>query len=244
MTQDNSQSHGAHTFPPTMWSMVRLAVAEKQPGADVALDQLCRLYEKPILAYIIRDGHSFQEAQDLKQGFFLQLLSKNALADAEATRVKLRAFLLTKLQGFLIDQYRHGTAQKRGAGKVVALGDLSEEQQHLAEPVDTVTPDIAFQRQWLTTVFGTAMTQLRDDYTSRNQAAFFDILAPFIDPRSQPDITALSLQLVRPEGTVKSDLSRLRARWRDLIRDHIAATLVDPTQQTIDIELKELMGYR
>jgi RNA polymerase sigma-70 factor (ECF subfamily) len=227
-----------------MWTMVRLAVCEDRPGADAALDQLCKLYEQPILAYIIRDGHSPQEAQDLKQGFFHHLFSKNALADAEATKVKLRAFLLTKLQGFLIDQYRHVAAQKRGARKVVALGDLSEAQQRLAEPVDRITPDIAFQRQWLASVFSTAMTQLRDDYTSRYQGSFFNVLAPFIDPRNQPDISALAAMLKKPEGTIKSDISRLRARWRELIRNHIAATLIDPTPQAIETELKELMGYR
>jgi len=104
-----------------MWSMVRLAVAEGKPGADRALDDLCRLYEKPIFIYILRAGHSPETAQDLKQAFFEQLLAKNALADAEATRVKLRAFLLTRLQSFLVDQYRRGSAQKRGGGQVVVM---------------------------------------------------------------------------------------------------------------------------
>lgn len=244
MTTDNSWSHAAYTFQVTNWSMVRLAVAEKEPGAAQALDQLCRLYEKPILAYIIRDGHAPQDAHDLKQSFFASLLVNSAFANAEATRVKLRAFLLTKLQSFLIDQYRRSVAQKRGAGKVVALLDLSEEQRHFAEPVDTVTPDIAYQRQWLASVFSTAMQQLRADYAARYQSALFNVLGPFIDPRSQPSISTLAATLSKPEGTIKSDLSRLRARWREFIRDHIAATLIDPSKEAIEAELKELMGYR
>lgn len=244
MTQVPSQSFGAHTFPPTMWSMVRLAVAEKEPGADQALNHLCRIYEKPVLAYIVRKGHTPQEAEDLKQSFFLDLLQDNALADAEATRVKLRAFLLTRLQSFLIDQYRRGSAQKRGGGQVVAMGDLSEEQQVLAEPVDRVTPDLAYQRQWLQTVFTTAMQMLQADYAARGQDQLFRAIAPFIDPRSHPDIKALAAALSKPEGTVKSDVSRLRTAWREIIRDQIAATLEEPTPASIDAELKELMGYR
>jgi RNA polymerase sigma-70 factor (ECF subfamily) len=244
MTTDNSPSHAAHTFQVTKWSMVRLAVAEKQMGADQALDQLCRCYEKPILAYIIRHGHSPQEAEDLKQSFFLDLIQDNALADAEATRVKLRAFLLTRLKTFLVDAFRYDNAQKRGAGKVVAIGDLSEAQQHLAEPVDHITPDLAYQRQWLATVFSTAMHQLRADYAARYQGSLFEALGPYIDPRSQPSISTLAATLSKPEGTIKSDLSRLRARWREFIRDHIAATLNEPSTEAIDTELKELMGYR
>jgi RNA polymerase sigma-70 factor (ECF subfamily) len=226
--------------------MVRLAIAERQPGADIAFNQLCRGYRQPIQAYIIRHGHSPQEAEDLTQGFFHALIAGNAFAnaEAEATRVKLRAFLLTKLQSFLVDQYRHGKAQKRGGGKVISVGDLSEEQQQLAEPVDHMTPDIAYQRQWLQTVFSTAMHQLRGDYLARSQGFLFDAIAPYIDPRSQPDIHALAATLNKPEGTIKSDVSRLRSRWRDIIRDQIAATLDQPTPQSVETELKELMGYR
>lgn len=231
-------------FPPTMWSMVRLAVAEGRPGADQALDELCRLYEKPILIYILRAGHALEIAQDLKQAFFEQLLAKNALADAEATRVKLRAFLITKLQSFLIDRHRHDMAQKRGGGRVENFADLSETQALLAEPVDQMTPLIAFQRQWMETLAATAMEQLRADYAARGQADLHAAIAPFITSSSEESIAALSLRLGRPEGTLKSDISRLRAKCQSLIRDQIGATLDDPTPANIDAELRELMGCR
>lgn len=47
----------AQTFPPTMWSMVRRAVMHGEPGASSAMNELCRLYERPILACIQRHGH-------------------------------------------------------------------------------------------------------------------------------------------------------------------------------------------
>jgi RNA polymerase sigma-70 factor (ECF subfamily) len=227
-----------------MWSMVRLAVSEHQPGADAALNRLCKTYEKPIQAYILRHGHAQQETHDLAQSFFLQLLADDSFAKADASKVKLRAFLLTKLKSFLIDAYRLGTTQKRGGGKVLAMADLTEEQQHLAEPVDHTTPDIAFQRQWLQTLLTGAMQQLQDLYERRREGALFSVLSHYIDPRSQPPISELAAKLARPEGTIKSDVSRLRGRWRDIIRDHIAATLDHPSPEEVDAELKELMGYR
>ena len=68
------QSAFRDIFPPTVWSMVRLAVAEGQPGADRALNELCRLYQKPILIYILRCGHAPDAAEELKQAFFEELL--------------------------------------------------------------------------------------------------------------------------------------------------------------------------
>lgn len=227
-----------------MWSMVRLAVAEGKPGADQALDELCRLYERPILAYIIRDGVPPDAAQDLKQAFFEHLLVRNALADAEVTRVKLRAFLITKLQSFLVDRHRHATAQKRGAGKVVNLGSVSDEQRHLAEPVDHLTPFLVYQRQWLDTLIRKAMEQLRADYHARGLDPLFIAIAPFITSNNEQSLADISCALNRPVGTLKSDVSRLRVRCQALIREQIAATLDDPAPANIDAELKELMGYR
>ncbi len=226
-----------------MWSLVRLAVAEGREGADRALNELCRVYEKPILIYILREGYAPDVAADLKQAFFEQLLEKNALANAETTRVKLRSFLITKLQGFLIDQHRREVAQKRGGGNVVRLGDLSEEQQHLAQAVDLVTPLVAFQRQWMETLAITAMEQLRAEYSRKGEGELFGCISPFITNSSDSSIATLSLQLGRAEGTLKSDISRLRAKCQSLIRQRVAETLDDPSPQNIDEELKELMGF-
>jgi DNA-directed RNA polymerase specialized sigma24 family protein len=244
MSQAPTPASSPDVFPHTLWSMVRLAVAEGKAGADKALDDLCRTYEKPILIYILRSGHSPEAAQDLKQAFFEHLLAKNAFADAESTKVKLRAFLITKLQSFLIDRHRHAAAAKRGAGRVANMADLSETQALRAEPVDEMTPIIAFQRQWMDTLATNAMQALRADYTQRGHSDLFTALAPFITGKSETSLATLAAQLGRPEGTLKSDISRLRAKCQNLIRDQIATTLDDPTPENITAELREIMGTR
>ncbi|WP_395736919.1 RNA polymerase sigma factor [Prosthecobacter sp.] len=224
--------------------MVRLAVADGQPGADRALNDLCRQYEKPIMAFLLRKGLPPDQAEDLKQAFFEQLLAKNAFADAEGFKVKLRAYLITKLQSFLIDRHRHDTAAKRGAGKVARMADLSETQALRAEPVDDHTPIIAFQRQWMKTLAANAMKELQRDYAERGLEQLFKALAPFITGSSEQTLAKLSLTFGRPEGTLKSDISRLRGKCQNLIREQIAATLDDPTPANIDDELRELMAAR
>lgn len=242
MIPGESPSASAQTFPPTAWSMVRLAVAEGRPGADQALDQLFRIYERPVLVCILRRGYAPDAAGDLKQAFFEHLLSKNSLAAAEGTRVKLRAFLITKLQAFLIDQYRKETAQKRGAGSVDRMADLSADQADMAQPVDWTTPVTAFQRQWMETLAAEAMRRLRDSYTAGGNGILFDCLAPFITQSSDESLMEVSDRLGRPVGTLKSDISRMRAKCQQLIREQIADTLDDPTPEAISAELRDLMG--
>lgn len=227
-----------------MWSMVQLAVAEGRPGSDQALNELCQLYERPILTFILRKGFPPLEAEDLKQAFFEHLIAKNAFEDASGLKIKLRAFLITKLQGFLIDHHRHYMAQKRGAGQVARMADLSETQALLTEPVDDTTPIVAFQRKWMETIATNAINQLRTDYEQRGLADLFAALAPFITGKGDLRIAELSAKLDRPEGTLKSDISRIRARCQQLIREQVAATLDDPSPEAVTAELRELMNAR
>lgn len=229
-------------FPLTMWSMVHRAFAIGEQGADRALDDLCRRYERPIFVFILGKGYSPDAAEDLKQAFFEHLLSKNALEGAFQLKVKLRAFLITKLQSFLVDRHRHDMAAKRGGGRVAMMADLSETQSHLADPVDHQTPHHAFQRQWMETLATNAMIQLQHDYSARGQEELFHALAPLITDRGEESLADLSARLQRPEGTLKSDISRLRSRCQKLIREQVAATLDDPTPEAVTSELRELMG--
>ncbi len=241
---NDRDSNREDAFPSTMWTVVRLAVAQHLPGADQALDRIFRSFERPVMAYILGSGSAPDDAEDLKQAFFEQLLAKDALAAAEESGVRLRVFLLTRLRSFLIDRHRRGSTKKRGGGRVVRIADLDEVQARLAEPVDPVTPFVAYQRQWVEALAANALATLRAEYAGRGQAALFDALAPFITRSGDEKITALSAALGRPEGTLKSDISRLRGKCQRLIRAKVAATLDDPTPENIESELAELMGYR
>lgn len=221
---------------------MRRAYDQHQPGADQALNDLFRMYERPILIYILSSGHAIDRAEDLKQSFFTHLLERESMAYAAGTQVKLRTYLITKLRSFLIDQYRREMARKRGGGRVANLAELSETEALLAEPVDEVTPLVAFQRQWMNTLAANALEQLRQDYHAAGKAEIFAAIVPFITQSADESLATLSSRLERPEGTLKSDISRLRARCQQLIREQIAATLVDPTPEKVTAELRELMG--
>ena len=241
---DPQPAQSQDRFPSTSWTVVRLAAARHEPGAERALDEVFRSYERPVLAYILGHACAPHDAEDLKQAFFEHLLMKDALAAAVQAGVKLRAFLLTKLHSFLVDQYRRHLAQKRGGGRVANFSDLDETQVTLAEPIDSMTPLVAFQRQWVDTLAVNALATLRKDYARKGQVDLFDGIAPFITQTSDERLVELSLRLGRPEGTLKSDIFRLRSRCQVRIRAEVAATLDNPRPEDIEAELAELMGYR
>src|SRR5260370_41727391 len=88
-------------FGSTRWSLVAAAGQRRSPESQEALETLCRLYWYPLYAYARRRLPSVDDAQDLTQAFFVQLLEKEYLQDADPQRGKFRSFLLTAFDPFL-----------------------------------------------------------------------------------------------------------------------------------------------
>jgi hypothetical protein len=107
-------------FPSTNWTLV--ASAAREPAASASgrgadpLAELCDRYWRPVYAYLRQRGHRAEEAEDLTQGFFVHLLSKRVLQQAQPERGRLRSLILACLTNFVANEQTHTRAQKRGGG--------------------------------------------------------------------------------------------------------------------------------
>src|SRR5437899_7600493 len=103
-------------FTTTHWSVVLLAGQADSPHATEALEKLCRTYWYPLYAYVRRQGHSPEDAQDLTHAFFERFLERKSWQQARRERGKFRSLLLTSLKHFLINECKRRVASKRGGG--------------------------------------------------------------------------------------------------------------------------------
>lgn len=118
---------GTHRFLTTRWSMVAGA-GDNEPGRR-ALEELRAQYWPPIYAFARCRGHAPADAKDLTQGFFLDLLERNSVDEADQDRGRFRTFLLACFTNFLADERDRATAQKRGGGKGLISLDLDAAEQ-------------------------------------------------------------------------------------------------------------------
>src|SRR4030081_3928474 len=102
----------------TRWSIVLSCTDSDgdEEKAHAALTELCKIYWRPIFAFICRRGHSVPDAQDLTQDFFLMILEGSLLHRADLAPGRFRSLLLKALQNFLIDKAAKKHALKRGGG--------------------------------------------------------------------------------------------------------------------------------
>jgi len=105
---------GNSQFRTTSWSLILTAANPNDAGQ--ALTNLCQIYWKPVYAFIRRNGHDVDSAQDLTQEFFSRLIEKNYLEDADRRRGRFRSFLLTSVKHFLANEWDRTRALKRGGG--------------------------------------------------------------------------------------------------------------------------------
>src|SRR5512138_3832182 len=111
----------------THWSAVLAAGKPASPRAEAAMEELCRTYWYPLYVYVRRRGHPVEEAQDLTQAFFAEMLEKHWLKGANPQRGRFRSFLLGAMNHFLANDWRDGRRLKRGGGKpLISLDDTVE----------------------------------------------------------------------------------------------------------------------
>jgi len=233
--------HGAVAFATTHWSVVLTAQGES-PAAHEALEKLCRTYWRPIFAFLRRQGIRPEEAEDLTQGFFAQLLERRSLNAVRKEKGRLRSYLLGALKYFLADEQRRAMAIKRGKGqRLIPLEELRAGERIEMEPADPGTPEMIYERRWALTVLEHVLSRLKDEYRAAGNAALFDSLKQLLpDEPGSPSQAEIAARLGMTENAVRQAFYRFRQRYQSLLREEIAHTVATPGD--IEDELRHLIA--
>lgn len=200
--------------------------------AQAALEQLCRLYWYPLYAFSRRRGYGPEDAQDLTQGFFERVIEKKFVHEADRQLGKFRTFLLTTFNHFLADERVRSQRIKRG-GEIdfTSLDGATAEERYRLEPADRLDPTKLFERNWATTLLDRALTRLEEDFRGREQFASFREFSPFlIGEQGEETHAQIAARLGTTAAAVKMAISRMRARYREILREEILQTVSSPEE--------------
>ena len=240
-TSDRPSTAARPNFAATRWSVV---LAARQPEASAqsreALETLCRHYWQPLYAFVRRQGHSPQDAQDLTQDFFALLLEKHYLGDVDPQKGKFRSFLLAALKHFLANEWDKRRAQKRGGGKTAVSIDIAAAETSCASALAThESADRLYDRRWAMTLLERTMERLEREHQSKAKA--FERLRPtLVGDRNSIPYAQIARELDSTEGAVKVAVHRLRQRYREILREEIADTVASKSE--VEDELRYLFS--
>lgn len=244
MSEASSNGHkspAAGRFATTRWSLIVAAGSPDLPDSNAALTELCSAYWPPLYAYVRKRGYSVDDSRDLTQEFFARLLEKATVAAADPQRGRFRTFLLTSMQNFLANEHDRATALKRGGGATVFPMDFdSAERGIVVEPADSgPSPEATFEREWALQTLQQALVELETEYVETGRRELFDALSPALtDASESPRYSSIADARGMSRDAVKMAASRLRKRYRELIRSAIRNTVT--SDDDVESELADL----
>lgn len=224
-------------FHTTRWTRVAQSKGSSEE-AQRALADLCETYYEPVHAFLRATVRNGEDAQEMTQAFFAQVLGQHAFDGANPERGRFRSFLLGAVKHFLWDQRRSHRAIKRGSGETPLSLDAGTTTSPGWTPPDNaqLSPDAEFDRRWALAVLAKALAEIRRESEAKNQKATFETLKPWLtgDVAGMRQAEAAN-QLGLSEGAVKVAIHRLRQRFREAVKAEISQTLVDSEQVTEEL---------
>ena len=202
-----------------------------------ALSELCRIYWRPVYAFLRKQGYGREDGQDLTQGFFAHLIETRGYAHADPEKGRFRSFLLSALKNFIADARDREQALKRGGGMIlIQLDDQAEMQIERAAKWEA---DEIYDREWATSLVQQALDRLAQERAIAGKAELFGHLAPrLVAEESAVPYEEMARRSRVTVSALRSELARLRARYRAIVREEVRETVCEATD--VDDELRYL----
>jgi len=217
-------------FPATRWSVVEAARSRDADEQAHALDTLFNAYWKPVYKYVrLRWNRPVEEAEDLTQGFFTELLERDLLAKYDPAKSRLRTYLRLCADSFVMNEEKSAHRQKRGGLVTHVALDFSAAESELAgaviDPATIPSPESLeefFEKEWIRSLFSLALNDLRKVCEEQGRERTFRIFEDY-DLAGDSDVSygQLASAYSIPITDVTNALSWARREFRRIALERL-----------------------
>jgi RNA polymerase sigma-70 factor (ECF subfamily) len=196
-------------FPETHWSQLLEIQNPAHPRHAEHLQGLIRTYWKPAYLYLraIR-AMSPQDAEDLTQQFFAMLLARKAFDKLSPDRGSFRGFLKTALRRFAVSAHRHEAAQGPRTFNFTEAEALHDRE---------LSPEAAFDREWVRGVVTEMMRRLRDECRADGKELHYELFQEYCGAEVSYEDLAKKHRISADD--VRNHLRVIRQRGREVLKD-------------------------
>ena len=224
-------------FPTTHWTTLLAPIRERGEDVAAALERLCEIYRRPLVAcarHLLSDNAS--EAEDVVHDYICALLRRDDLAKVRRESGKFRSFLAAGIRHQVMNSAKARRAQKRGGGaRLESLDEL------VNEPPDTATAEMALCRGWIEASINETLRLMEEEWRAADKTGEFNDFKDFaFSQKSEVSRGELAAKYGVTINAVDARISRLRRRFRQLLRELIGQTVSRPEE--VDEEIRYLMG--
>ena len=249
MKRDDMTDMGGtgQAFLTTHWSIIENVGTSDDDKNQALIGLLLSKYWKPVYCYLRRKGHDNEQAKDLTQGFFHEVvLGRNLIQKADQSKGRFRSFLLITLNRYLMTAETGQAAQKRiPKSKLVSLDvtDLPELRQAASE----LTPEDSFNYAWVSSLLEQVLKEVEEKCHQNGKTVnwhiFHDrILEPIMEKTEPPSMKEICRKYAIESETKASNMMvTVKRRFQTVLRSHLRNLVVSEDQ--VDDELAEIMRF-
>ena len=221
---DRTYFEGKSRFEETQWSLIRAANTDDHTRRNIIINNLTATYWKPVYCYLLRKGYNNEEAKDLTQGFFCEIvLEKDLIRKADQAKGHFRSLLLTALERYTISIRRRETRQKAlPKGGIIELdpGTLAE----LPVSDSQRTPEEAFYCEWAVEILKYVLSEVEYEYCSSQRSTHWQVfricvLQPIISGTKSPPLKDVCARLkISEEPQISNMIVTVKRRFRTILK--------------------------
>jgi RNA polymerase sigma factor (sigma-70 family) len=239
---DTSLGGPNNRFPSTRQSLLVSANAPEQGVRREAFGAITAAYWKPVYKYIrLRWRKSNDEAKDLTQHFFAEMLEGSLLADFDPSRASFATYLRVSLDGFVSNQNRAAGRLKRGGGLELVSLDFEGAERELPDRANgEISMEEYFHREWQREMFARAVDDLRALTQHKGKDVQLRVFEDHDLVEDPPNYAELARRYGIPETAVTNYLAWARRELRRLLLDRLTALTVG--QRDFQREARGLFG--
>jgi DNA-directed RNA polymerase specialized sigma24 family protein len=244
--RDKETSRGWNEpFPTTHWTDILEVSSGDKPRRLLALEKLALRYWKPVYYYLRCKGNGHEDAKDLTQGFFHEVVMGRHLVE-QATREKgrFRTFILTALERYAVSAHRVERAKQRlPEGGLVRLEGLDSWDS--PSLLHYTTPGDAFDHGWALALLDQVLAQVARECHERGKEIHWKVfeakvLQPILTNVERPPLIRLCEEYgIRNNITASNMIVTVKRRFQSVLRRHVRYFV--SSESEVEEEIRHLM---
>jgi len=225
---------GPGRFGSTVWADIDLA----REGDRKAMNRLVGNYRAPVVELLRRSGFKPEQAEDLAQDVFMEVVEKNLLQKAAPAAGRFRSLLIGVTKNVVRNHFRSTQAKKRGGrgGRRVPL-DSRIEGAGLVPGSEKF-----FDQAWVVHLMNRAFKRLEEDSKKYKNRQHQIVAKSILEGMTHAEVAE---ELGMSPGAVRNLLHRGKQKLLEFVRQEVIAYTSPGDERQAEIEhIMKMIGDR
>lgn len=249
MSRDDQTTLGGGQvrFLTTHWSLIETVDSDEKDENRALIGSLLKQYWKPVYCYLRRHGYGNEEAKDLTQDFFHEVvLGRGLFQRADQSQGRFRSFLLVALKQYVAAARDKEFAQKRIPKSTLVPLEMADESS-LSAACTELTPEDSYHYAWVSTMLEQVLDHVKAECYEDGKTCHWHlfrerVLAPIKDKADPPAMDDLCHKYrIKDRTTASNMIVTVKRRFRTALRNRLRDLV--SSDKEVDSELAEIMHF-